>query len=435
MPIDIPDQFDVKRLYARVTALPLTDLDGLCAYNELYMDTENFAFGDCVREHFHEEMCDRYWTSRFQRYRIGTDNFNVVLEDYMAQKFEFERIDSIVDFARIDKLDQYESFIRKFLDSVVYVHSDKALESLRGGEDTGGSSTPYPVVVAHLRQQISHKTVPAFMSLDTIRSVLSHATHDAFPTDSIIDEYVEREMRQVRESLSEEADTEGACDTNRLQSGGETTVLERLLEARRSYDIAWLGDLKYYEAGYTLSPYGESVVARSFAFYGSLLKEGKYQELMARTPLQRYLWLERMNQCVYLRDTDWERIHDEILSRPEAFERYYPMVRVDANDGGKHEMLRALVLDDDFYACAERLAHDREMDDGDERDSLFVFSRAYQLEWDDTGRTVTVRQLMGDRCEMETRAFVHEHMLASGCWKAREASTFPVASPVHNASA
>ena len=53
------------------------------------------------------------------------------------------------------------------------------------------------------------------------------------------------------------------------------------------------------------------------------------------------------------------------------------------------------------------------MDDGDERDSLFVFSRTYQLEWDDTGRTVTVRQLMGDRCEMETRAFVHEHMLAS----------------------
>jgi hypothetical protein len=43
-------------------------------------------------------------------------------------------------------------------------------------------------------------------------------------------------------------------------------------------------------------------------------------------------------------------------------------------------MLRALVLDDDFYAYAGRLAHNLEMNDEDEEDSVFVFSRTYQLE-------------------------------------------------------
>ena len=380
VPIVIPDQCNHKRLYERVAALPLTDLDRLCAYNELYVGNRSRPFGDCVREHFPEEMCDRYWTYRFQRNRIGTDSFNAVLEDYIEQGFDFERIDSIVDFASIQRPEQYESFVRKLLDSVVYVHSDKASESLRGGNDTDGSSTLGPVVVAHLRQQFRHKTVPAFMSLDMIRSVLSRATRDAFPTDAIVDECVEREMRQVRESLSDKTGTEETNESSCPQDDWLTTEVHRLSESRKSYDIAWLGDLKYYKAGDTLSPFVEKVVARSFAFYRSLLEEDKYQELMERTPLQRYLWLERMNQDVYLRDTDWERIHDEVTGRPEAFERYYPMVRVDANGGGKREMLRALVLDDDFYAYAGRLAHNLEMNDEDEEDSVFVFSRTYQLE-------------------------------------------------------
>lgn len=55
----------------------------------------------------------------------------------------------------------------------------------------------------------------------------------------------------------------------------------------------------------------------------------------------------------------WEKVYDDILNHPESFERYYPMVRVVANNKNVQYLVRALVVNDALYTLALELGADR----------------------------------------------------------------------------
>lgn len=57
-----------------------------------------------------------------------------------------------------------------------------------------------------------------------------------------------------------------------------------------------------------------------------------------------------------IRDTDWEKVYNELVEDPTAFARYYPMVRVEAGSEELRTMLRAFVINDELYLYSKELA-------------------------------------------------------------------------------
>ena len=64
-------------------------------------------------------------------------------------------------------------------------------------------------------------------------------------------------------------------------------------------------------------------------------------------------WLIEKNHYISIRDSDWIIIFNEIRHNPASFSRYFPMVMVVADSMELHEMVRALILNDDLYAYCE----------------------------------------------------------------------------------
>lgn len=56
-----------------------------------------------------------------------------------------------------------------------------------------------------------------------------------------------------------------------------------------------------------------------------------------------------------LRDVEWIHIFSEMKSDPDTYGRYYPMVLVKCDSMRLYQMIRAFVLNDEFYTFAEEL--------------------------------------------------------------------------------
>ena len=99
-----------------------------------------------------------------------------------------------------------------------------------------------------------------------------------------------------------------------------------------------------------MHPNLEESIGLSLEFCQSLTAEDEFQELMEKTPYDRCQWLARHNERFIFRDIDWEKIYTDIFEHEDSFARYYPMMRVGLNDDSLVSLMRAMVLNDDFYA-------------------------------------------------------------------------------------
>ena len=173
-------------------------------------------------------------------------------------------------------------------------------------------------------------------------------------------EYLEKEQTHEKQDLSGNI-PDG--DLSRAVEQDPSQALSEVLEARKAdyedrcekYDIIDLKQLPYYEAGDKIDPVVMKVVGKSFSFYRGALAEDTYLELMRKESQERCEWLSSTNQNILLKDKDWEKIYDDIIEHPEAFARYYPMVRVRITSEGQHCMIRAFVANDELYSYAFEL--------------------------------------------------------------------------------
>lgn len=73
----------------------------------------------------------------------------------------------------------------------------------------------------------------------------------------------------------------------------------------------------------------------------------------------RCKFLAAANENLIIRDKDWKKIFKEIQENKEAFERYYPMVRIDTTNDSINSMVKAIVVNDDLYAyCSGEINRD-----------------------------------------------------------------------------
>ena len=73
---------------------------------------------------------------------------------------------------------------------------------------------------------------------------------------------------------------------------------------------------------------------------------------MSQTKEIRCKWLAQENRTVLLRETEWEKVFDDICEHQESFARYYPMGRVRTTEYTRY-LVHAIVTNDDFYAFVQ----------------------------------------------------------------------------------
>ena len=118
--IHTPDQCDKDRLLARIEELSLTETEKLQLFTGLYLGRRDAAFGECIRNHYSEQVCNEYWKSRFNTYPIMTRGFDEALEDYLFWGFEFEGMLSYISYFDNEGNAHFEDFVNRIMDAKLH---------------------------------------------------------------------------------------------------------------------------------------------------------------------------------------------------------------------------------------------------------------------------------------------------------------------------
>ena len=122
-----------------------------------------------------------------------------------------------------------------------------------------------------------------------------------------------------------------------------------------NYDICEVEELQFFQTGKRIAPALIKNIEKNYAFYHRILSEEEYKWLMSQTKEIRCKWLAQENRTVLLRETEWEKVFDDICEHQESFARYYPMGRVRTTEYTRY-LVHAIVTNDDFYAFVQSLA-------------------------------------------------------------------------------
>jgi hypothetical protein len=130
------------------------------------------------------------------------------------------------------------------------------------------------------------------------------------------------------------------------------------------YELRNWEELIFYKKYESIDPYILKKIKKEFrkylSFNHSLLFEG-YMALSADRKC-KYL-ADNMGYDLLLRDVDWERIFTDIEWNPESFRRYFPMTRTGTTGFESRSIIRAIVLNDDFFEMLlEELDNAKELD-------------------------------------------------------------------------
>ncbi|MDO4537958.1 MAG: hypothetical protein Q4B54_07335 [Coriobacteriales bacterium] len=357
--IDTPDQCDMNRLFLRIDGLSLSETEKLGLFVGLYLGRKDTDFGLYVRSHFSEEASDKYWAERFSEYQVPTIGFDNALEQYLLWGYDFEKLCSFVSYTDNDGATHYADFVKRIMKAELHRQNKDCTDSLKIDSD---EEEPYGIGTLFAQFFLAgarNKRIDRYIPIDEIRASLSRALGNLCPVDEIIDEYLQMERAQELpfddSEVSDEKSEEAEPDVSSLLTRAVKLHKEYYNVMGDAYDVYTADALPYYASGDTVSPQLLDATCKSLAFYQGILSEKRYSELMAKAPLERCRYLVQQNRRIWLRDKDWEKIFDDIMNCPESFERYYPMVRVKANNEDLRSMVRAFVVNDELYSYVSRL--------------------------------------------------------------------------------
>ncbi len=184
--------------------------------------------------------------------------------------------------------------------------------------------------------------------------------------DSFVDQYLEKEEEApeidvfkdhiTKEELTAMADADASEVFNQIID----KKLDGIQSLREQYDNSDCEDLIYYKKGGSITPTLKEAVGKSFLFYHKVIKEKQYKKLMTRSHEDRCIFLIEQNRQLLLRDRDWIKIFSNIEQHLKSYARYYPMVRVKADNRDLNHLIMALVLNDELYQSAEKWSKEYE---------------------------------------------------------------------------
>lgn len=358
--IHTPDRCDRDRLLARIDDLPIAEAKKLKQFIRAYLGKRDAEFGTSIRNHFSERACNEYWEKRFRQHSVSTWGFESALKDYLLWGFDLQKMCSFVRFEDEDGTTHYEEFVGKVMDAKLH-HREKDCEDVL--EIDPDEEEPYGIATLLAQFVLGgarNKKVDRYIPIEEIKSALSCAIGHLCQVDELIENYLQGESAQkMPDPLSglTDEDRQKAIeqDPSYVLNEAMRSKKKALRDASKKYDITCFEDLLHYEAGDSMSPARMDQIGEYFAFYREISNEDAYSRLMKKTPKERCCWLSRENRSILLRDKDWEKIYDDILDHPESFKRYYPMVRVVADNKSVRYLVRALVVNDALYSCVSEL--------------------------------------------------------------------------------
>ena len=360
-PIRVPARCEMGRLFRRVQALPLEADEKVGVFEKFYLGEQDEAFADFERVHFQAGHIKKHWEKRFGRCRMGTRGFLQDLKQYLSLGFGLEELCGIVSFEDPEGNPQYEVFLKAIMNSKLHLKDKNTTDYLDIQQD---SAQPYSIwsVFAEFAFGAAHNPkVSRYIPIESIREALKKGIGSQYDVDAYIDQYLEKEAAAPKIDISQPNLPEKDLDEMLQADAAEvfTQVMEKQMqemqEEHKQYAVSEYRDLIGYRKGSSVAPGMREALGKSFLFYHGTLQEGHYASLMEQAPVERCLFLAEQNERLLLRDRDWIRIFSEIEGNPDAFGRYYPMVRVRADSDGLYQIVLAFVLNDDLYQYAEEL--------------------------------------------------------------------------------
>ena len=365
-PIRIPARCDMERLYRRIQQLPIEENDKMKVFEHFYLGEKDKSFYDFMQNHFRTDVIWAYWEKRFADSRIGTRGFVKDLKAYLSSGAGLEELCGIVCMEDKEGNPQYEKFINAVMDAKLHIKEKNTEDYL---DIQQGEEQPYSIwtLMADFAYGSAHnRKVERYIPIGEIRQALMSGIGDQCDTNRYIDQYLEKEaavpeINVYKENITEEelekmADADAAEVFTQLMN----RKMEEMQNQREEYDNSEYDDLPCYEKGSTIAPALKEAVGKSFQFYHKMTEEKRFTELMEKSHEERCIFLIEQNQQLLFRDKDWMNIFSNMEQHPESYERYYPMVRVKADDRGLNRLIMALVLNDALYESAEEWSREYE---------------------------------------------------------------------------
>lgn len=358
-PIQIPARCDMGRLYRRIQLLPIEEKEKLEAFEYFYLGEQDKTFYGFIQNHFQADSIWAYWKKRFADSMIGSRGFSKALKDYLSSGAGLEELCSIVHMEDREGNPQYEKFIYAVMDSKLHLkqkNTEDYLDIQQQGEQ------PYSIwtLMADFVYGSAHNPkVNRYIPICEIRQALKSGMGDKCDTNQYIGQYIEREaaapeINVLKEGITEKELMEMAdADAAEVFTQLMDRRIEKVQKQQEQYDNSDYSDLIRYKKGSTIAPALKEAVGKSFQFYHKLTEEKRYAELMEDSHNERCIFLMEQNHQLLLRDKDWMDIFAEIELHPESYERYYPMVRVKADDRELNDLIMAFVLNNALYKSAE----------------------------------------------------------------------------------
>lgn len=360
-PIRVPARCEMGRWYERIRRLPLEESEKVTIFEKLYLGLEDENFYSFMSANFGVDALWEYWKRVFKASRIGTRGFAGNLKRYLSSGLGLEELCQIVCLEK-DGERQDEEFIRMVMDSKLHLREKNTRDCLDIHPE---SEQPYSIwsLFAGFTFGAAHNVkVDRYLPIEEIRRALKKGLGKDCDVDGCIDRYLEEEAAAPEIDLSkgnlsqEELERMVKADASEVFQQMMDKEADKLQNVSDQYDISSYEDLDRYKKGSTVAPGVMEALGKSFRVYHDAVKEQRYKELMKGSHVERCAYLIEQNRYLMLRDRDWMQIFSEIENNVEAYERYYPMVRVKIDRGGLDQMVRALVLNRELYAFAEELS-------------------------------------------------------------------------------
>ena len=359
-PIEMPDRCNMDSLAKRVRNLPLTQMEQLAAFDQFFLGTKDAEFGEFMRSAFSADTIGEYWRDRFSECMIDTDWFDRSVSDYLLWGFELEDLCKYVKLGEND----YEEFIKRIMDAKLHIKDKDCKDSLKIDQE---AENPYSVatLLAQFAFRGCHNMkVDRYIPIDVIRKVFSDAFSGKCDTDSIIDNYLSEEAKQIKihlsaESSSDELSTLANQDPADALNQTMKIAMEQWKEKDKEYDVTDHSELLHHEDGDTILPAIEESLIKLTKFLETILDDEYYAQHLAEGSHNCCKWLSSHNRNVLIRDVHWDKVYTDIEGDINSFGRYYSLLTVKLTSKNVDDMVTALFVNDDLYNYVKRMAAER----------------------------------------------------------------------------
>lgn len=358
-PIDVPDQCDIERHWKRVSALPISESEQLEMFIGTFLGSKNAMFGEFVRTHYTENETHAYWKKRFGRYSFNMIGGSKAISQYLLWGFNLQELCGLVQLVDKEGNAMHEMFIKRIMDCKLHWKQKDCQSTFEIDEEDSEPYTIWTLMAQFAFRGAENKKIDRYIPLEDIREMLKAGLGDTIDVDQVIDDYMKQEekLQSIGSVTADTSEEEylALCEQDAHSALQQLLDMDekRMEKAREGYDITEYEHFPYYQKGDKIKPNLETAIIKSYEFYSSRCQMEIYQELMNQTAEEKCKWLVKYNHDIRIRDKDWTKIFDDIVNNRDSFSRYFPMVMVAAEERELHEMVRAIVLNDDLYAYCE----------------------------------------------------------------------------------